>query len=136
MRGREFLELARELIKGRHERHRRGAAGRAYYALMLECRDALDAWGFALPRRDLIHAFVRDRFLNNANADLPAIGRALEKLVRLRNQADYELHGKVFPLASTIQQEINNADTALKLLDAINADANRRSAAVADIRAR
>ena len=41
MRGREFLDLAKEIIRGATEKHWRGTAGRAYSALMLEGRDAL-----------------------------------------------------------------------------------------------
>ena len=41
MDGRAFLEVARELARGDTEAHRRTAAGRTYYALMLEARDVL-----------------------------------------------------------------------------------------------
>jgi hypothetical protein len=135
MRGRQFLELARENLKGGSERHRRGAAGRAYYVLMLECRDALDAWGFSIPRRDAVHAFVRQRFDSTANADLRAIHAVLDPLSRLRNEADYELT-PIFAGTGVVQQAINDAATALKRLDDVNADAVRRTEAIADIRAR
>jgi len=135
MRGRQFLELAREIIKGGSERHRRGAVGRAYYALMLECRDALDAWGFPAPRRDAVHGFVRQRFDSSANADLRAIYDVLEELGKLRNVADYDLSA-VFVSTSHVHLAINDAGTELKHLEDINANANRRSAAVADIKAR
>src|SRR5262245_35914640 len=91
MQGRAFLDLARELVQGNSEKHWRGAAGRAYYALMLECRDALSSSGIRLPPRDTVHAFVRDRFLIQTHADLLSIGRVIERLNRLRNRADYEL---------------------------------------------
>jgi hypothetical protein len=137
MRGRQFLDLAREIIaQGTQERHRRGAAGRAYYALLLECRDALDAWGFGRPRRDSVHNFVGERFLFNANADLQQIGKALERLKKLRGEADYELSGPAFHGLARIQVAIGDAAKALALLDAIMFDATRRSAAVADIKAR
>jgi hypothetical protein len=41
MQGREFLDLAREIVGNGSERHWRGAHFHAYHALFLECREAL-----------------------------------------------------------------------------------------------
>src|SRR5207237_567275 len=92
MQGRRFLDLAREIFAGGSEVHWRGCAGRAYYGLVLECRDALQRWGFPPPPRDRMHAVVRLRFVYaTAVADLRFIGDALDELIRLRNKADYDL---------------------------------------------
>ena len=56
-------------------------------------------------------------------------------LGQLRNQADYKL-STAFKTTVQVQQAIADAAKALALLDAIMQDAARRSAAVADIRAR
>src|SRR5260370_41806424 len=91
MNGRAFLESATRLAQGNIQADWRSAIGRAYYAIMLEGRDALQRWGFVLPRRDQVHTFVRLRFAMPTHPDLKAIGLTLEDLGHLRNKADYEL---------------------------------------------
>ena len=41
MKGREFLTVAQQLLQGGTEGHWRSASGRAYYALLIEGREAL-----------------------------------------------------------------------------------------------
>jgi hypothetical protein len=66
---------------------------------------------------------------------LKDIGRAIERLVRLRNQADYDLSTQTDFLSDKhIEKTIERAETALALLDAINADPARQTAAIAAIR--
>ena len=62
MQGREYLELAREIVQGGSEKHWRGTAGRAYYALFLEARDALARWGFVSARHENAHHFVKAHY--------------------------------------------------------------------------
>jgi hypothetical protein len=78
-------------MAGADENQWRGAAGRAYYALMLECREALFRWGFRLRPRENVHAFVRLHFSFPAHPDLRKIGDELDQGVQLRNRADYDL---------------------------------------------
>jgi hypothetical protein len=135
MQGRAFIDLAPGILAGNTEAHWRAAAGRAYYGIMLECRDALFRWGFKLPPRDSVHTFVRLRFSYAVDADLKGIGWSLERLVKLRNQADYDLpaHGN-FASNLRAQEAIDDAIDALALLDMIDTDPVRQAAAIAAAR--
>ncbi len=136
MRGREYLELAREILPGGAERHRRGAAGRAYYALFLEGREALARWGFVPARHENAHHYVRLHFLIPADPDLKQIGRVLDDLIRLRNQADYTLSPiREFQSDTAARDAIQRTADSIDLLDAIEAGPARLAAAVAAIRA-
>lgn len=74
MNGRAFLDLADEIVRGGTEVHFRGASGRAYYGIFLECRDALERWGIHMPRHENPHRFVRLRFSFPADKELKYIG--------------------------------------------------------------
>lgn len=128
MQGRAYLDLAREVVTGGTEVHWRGAVGRAYYALFLECREALFRWGFKLPPRDNVHAFVRLRFTYAADVDLKRIGLVLDYLGIARNQADYHLSSlAIFCSDVYAHRAIADAAAMLVLLDGIDNDpAGRR----------
>lgn len=118
MKGRLFLEPARDLLAGPTEAHHRAAAGRAYYAAFQEAHSALKRWGVVIPARENIHAFVRLRFLYAGNPDAQWIGRSLETLVNLRNEADYKLaapgsfrDAKDLPTPSIRQATSSNCST-------------------------
>jgi hypothetical protein len=103
---------------------------------MLECREALFRGGFALPPRENVHTFVRLRFDSPAHTQLKVIGKVLDTLGRLRNQADYTLTAlKTFASPARAQRAIQEVSDALALLDAIDADPVRQAAAIAAIRA-
>jgi len=136
MNGRAFLDVAQELLRGRTEAHWRAAAGRAYYALLLESRDTLERWGFTAPPRDQVHTFVRFRFIYAPDNDMQTIGRALEDLARLRNRADYQLNpSRPFANPVAADQAVQQARQALARLDQVDADLQRRAPIIAGIRA-
>src|SRR6266852_8977201 len=124
MDGRAFLDVARRLAQEHTEADWRTAAGRAYYALMPECLTVLQRWRFGPSPRDNVHSWVRLRFVYAADPNLKAIGSALERLGKLRNQADYQL-GQSGPFASAaaVQQAIVDAGAMITLLDQIDHDA-------------
>jgi hypothetical protein len=134
MKARAFLELARELTGGATESHWRGAVGRAYYGLMLECRDALLRWGFVLPPRDRVHAVVRLRMVYSSDKDVKRIGFTLDHLGQLRNRADYDLtSSRYFASVGHARQAVQDATDALALLDAVENDPGHLAAAIASI---
>jgi hypothetical protein len=136
MQGRAFLDIAQELANGATEGHWRTAVGRAYYALMLEGRDALLRWSFTIPPRENVHTFVRLRFTFAGDPYLKRIGYDLDDLSRLRNQADYRLAtAGVFALPNTASNAVDQARAAVTLLDQIDGDPSRRAAAIAAIQA-
>jgi hypothetical protein len=127
--------VARQVATGTTEYYWRAAAVHAYYALFLECRDTLFRWGFRAPRRDSAHAWVRLRFTYATDPDLTQIGRDLDQLVQLRNQASYDLRRlAVFGSPAEARRAILGAANALTLLDQIDGDPARRAAAIASIR--
>jgi hypothetical protein len=137
MDGRRFLDIARDLVGGATEGHWRTAAGRAYYAAVLEGKASLDRWGIVIPRRDPIHAAVRLRLTYVQDADLQLVGKAVDDLVRLRNHADYNLASPgSFANSTATVAAITAGEEAIAKLDQVEADAARLTAAVADIRAR
>jgi len=135
MRGREFLDLARELVAGSRPYHWRGAIIHAYYGILLECRDIMTAWGLPALSRHQVHAAIRLRLMYASNPDLKKIGKDLEMLVQHRNWANYDLQARpLFATAKAANDDVIIAAGALALLDAINADPARRAAAIASIR--
>jgi hypothetical protein len=136
MDARKYLDVARRLLTRSAEEDWRTAAGRACYALFLECRDALARWGFLPMKGVSVHHFVRDRFSMPANPDLIPIGVGLNETAFLRTKADYEMTTGLFKSDATARDRVQKAGDALSLLDALEADAARLAAAVAAIRAR
>src|SRR5205809_232107 len=108
MPGREFLELARELLAlGTLPRHWRAVIIHAYYALLLECRDAMSRWGLPPLARQQVHAKVRLRLIYATDPDIKNIGFTLESLGSHRNLANYDL--RALPLvasAAVAQQDV------------------------------
>ena len=131
MDGRALLDVARELATGSSEAHWRSSVGRAYYALLHEVLGTLRRWGFSLPPRDKVHTFARLKLVYSTNPDLKRIGLTLEALGRLRNAADYQVSlSGPFVSARIAVQAVADSETAIAMLDALEADSARRNAAI------
>ena len=136
MLGREFLELARELLAlGTLPRHWRAVIIHAYYGLFHECLAAMTRWGLPPPARHSVHFQVRNRLIYATDSVLRDIGQKLETLVKDRNAASYDLRGlTMFATSFVARDSVQMATDALALLDGIDADPARRAVAVASIR--
>lgn len=134
MQGRAFLEVARQVVAGATEAHWRATVIHAYYALVLECRDALNRWGFPMPPHHAVHSAVRLRFVFATDPDLKRLGYALDKWCAHRNHASYDLRPlRKFANDGLARDAVTKVAAALALLDAIDADPVRRAAAIAAI---
>ncbi|MDB5352645.1 MAG: hypothetical protein JWN86_3892 [Planctomycetota bacterium] len=135
MNGRSFLVPAQELSVGSTEAHWRASAGRSYYALFQEALAALQRWGIAIPPRENIHAFVRLRFLYSTDAEVKDIGKAVEFLVSLRNEADYKLAtAQRFRSSTESLRAVSLSRWAISRLDQIESDPDRLAEVIASIR--
>src|SRR5262245_30991085 len=130
MNGRSFLNVARAAVADPGEEWQRTAAGRTYFALFLECRDALEQWGLAATAIHQAHAAVRNRLLGTTHPDLKDLGGLLVEFHKARVQADYDL---TTPPVSSFQVEldIDRAEDAVATLDEIDGDPARRAAVIA-----
>jgi hypothetical protein len=130
MNGRKFLDVARAAVEDPSEEWQRTAMGRVYYALFLECRDAIERWGFVASSTYQAHAVVRNRLLATNHADLKYLGRSLDDLFKMRAHPDYDL---TMPPIPTFQIELNIdlAEDGVALLDEIESDPAKRAAVVA-----
>jgi hypothetical protein len=101
---------------------------------MLECRDALARWGRLPPPRQNVHPWVRLQFVYARDNDLKQIAKALEHLVQNRNKAHCDLSSlPLFASSTDVDQDTQAAASALALLDAIEADPARQTAAIASL---
>src|SRR5438552_16614988 len=127
MRGRDFLVVAVEVARGGTEAHWRTAAGRAYYALLLEIRDAMTSWGISAPIPSQVHQLVRRRLFASSDPDIKRIGIMLADLRGSRNRADYEIDvPHEFAVAAGGRQAVHWSTDGLTLLDVVNVDKPRR----------
>jgi hypothetical protein len=134
MRGRDFLQTAVRLSAMNSESDWRSSIGRSYFALYLECREAIRRWGFPIQSRSS-HREVSQRLSFPKNVDLAILSKTFQDVSAKRNKAYYELAANpLFQNSTSSIHSTTEARTAIALLDAIESDPARLAAAVAAIR--
>src|SRR5688572_15836389 len=91
MRGKEFIAVARSVSQLPTESDWRTAANRAYFAAMIELRDAFRRWGLSAPPHGSVHQLIRKRIYTSADKDMKQIGIMFDRLLTLRQKADYDM---------------------------------------------
>src|SRR5260370_32034374 len=104
MRGREFLDQAREALPGTLPRHRRSTMIHAYYAMLLECRDALARWRLPALSRQQVHTQVRLRLTYSTEPDLKGIGLTLGEFGRRPKLSSHDLRDLPFIVPTSLAQ--------------------------------
>lgn len=113
---RDYLTLARELVRRPKEADWRTGVSRAYYAAFHVARELLEDLGFRVPRAERAHAYLCLRLSNVGNVDVSAAGRQLNGLRGERNRADYD--GHIALLQAHAINIVALAETAIQGLDA------------------
>src|SRR4051812_26723610 len=117
----EYLHLAQEMAgqaatPSTEEAQLRSAISRAYYALFCKARNHLrDVEQHRIPSDSLAHHYVQAQFRNSRNKTRREIGRNLNRLRALRNQADYD--DAVPALLVLTKAVLNLARRSMFLLD-------------------
>lgn len=102
-----YVSIAEELLKRDPEEYHRSAASRAYHGLFGAIRDRLASYGVGFASGSEAHGEVIDFLVQDDRPEQVRLGFALERLRRLRNDADYDGE-QVFP-RSLATESINPA---------------------------
>ncbi len=104
----DYFYLAKDLLRGTQESYFRSSISRAYYAVFCIGRNKQGDQIL----RDGIHWEVINAYKNSNNTNEQAIGWGLDKLRKLRNDADYD-ETKTIEKALA-ERAIKNAESILR----------------------
>jgi uncharacterized protein (UPF0332 family) len=113
---RDFLPLAKTMVRGATEAEWRSACSRGYYAAFHVARRLLLALGFRVPQADRAHGYLWLRLSNAGVAEVKEAGRQLNDLRRERNRADYDDHRTI--IQADAAQNIRFVEEVIQALDA------------------
>jgi uncharacterized protein (UPF0332 family) len=116
MKGEDFLEIAKALLRMKSEAAWRSAIGRAYYALINAAAQLFREWGIAVAQGPSVHGDIQNSFSNCGVERAADIARVLSELRTKRNQADYDMASKGFDDQNFCALLVAKAETTIKTL--------------------
>jgi uncharacterized protein (UPF0332 family) len=123
MNERDFLTLAQSLVGQPTEVAWRTAVSRAYYGAFHVARRLLEDLRFGVPHADRAHGYLWLRLSNCGDPTVQRAGADLNRLRRLRNEADYDL-GRPLTQASA-RSQVQTAAAVVNTLDAARTEPTR-----------
>jgi len=126
MKGEEFLEVGKALLRMKSEAAQRSAISRAYYALFNEATQLLQAWGMTVSQNPSGHAEVQNRFFNCGVMSGADFGRDLKELRSKRIQADYNMAAKDFQNQNYCALLVAKAESAMKTVSTFKQESLRQ----------
>lgn len=120
MQGKDFLEVAKTLIRSKFEASLRSAISRAYYALFNSAAQFLMDLGFSIDKGPGVHGTIRDRFYHSGTEQLIDFAQTLDELRTRRNKADYDMISKEFQNQAMCVLNVAGAELAIKHLTNCN----------------
>jgi uncharacterized protein YodC (DUF2158 family) len=133
MRPRDFLNVAEGLASSRSEAARRTATGRAYYAALMECHEALARWGVKIKSEAGMHQKVQRCFDSARDRRLHSVWRALKRLVGLRQAADYLYGSHIFHDRQLASTAVHLAGHVIETIDLLEREGHLLEFAAADV---
>jgi uncharacterized protein (UPF0332 family) len=91
MDGKDFIQVAKDLIKGASEAHWRSSISRSYYAAFHISRRFVLRKGGGVPQTRDAHMMVREYLIGSNDPEVSALGTILGDLHAKRRKADYDL---------------------------------------------
>lgn len=110
----DYVYLAKELLNRTEESCLRSSISRAYYGVFCIARNRKGYKNYRLKKGENLHWVVINTYKNSTDRDEQNIGQILDKLRKLRNDADYNDDKTIDK--SLAERSVNSANNILNML--------------------
>jgi uncharacterized protein (UPF0332 family) len=114
-----FLAVAKDLANGSREADWRSAVSRAYYAAFHASLTAINNCGVRFGKSSAAHEKLAICLQHAGSSQVTTAGMQLGSLRTARNEADYDLHSRLFQSAHTPAIQISVAEQVVAATAAI-----------------